>query len=111
MNLSNTRTCNSIWERTFGWFRDLRIAASWNKKYKHKESFQKGGTLMMSTGKMAGRTKECKSDPSKLGRWSEMLLQGKEEKRIRIVMLYRPVQNKEQINLVYNITKTSMTYE
>ena len=30
---------------------------------------------------------------------------------IRIVMLYCPCQNEEKIYLVYNITKTSMTYK
>ena len=111
VNWSNTRTYDSIWERTFGWFRDLRIAASWNKDFKYKQSFQRGGTLMMSTGKMAGRTKECRSDPSRLGRWSEMLIQGKEGKTTRIVMLYRPNLNGRKMNSAYNVTKTTMTYE
>ena len=111
INWKNTNTHNSIWERTYGWFRDLRIATSWNTKYKHTSAFQRGGTLMLATGKMAGRTKESRSDPWRWGRWSEMLIQGKEDRQIRVITLYRPNHNAGKINSVFNITKTTMTSE
>ena len=58
---------NSIWERTFGWFRDLRISAAWNSKCKHTGPFVRGGTMMMVMGKMVGRMKESRLDSLRLG--------------------------------------------
>ena len=74
VNWGHTRTYSLIWERTFGWFRDLRISTSWNSKYKHPGAFIRGGTMMMVAGKMAGRTKESKVGSLRLGQWSEILL-------------------------------------
>ena len=40
-----------------------------------------------------------------------MLVQGKQGREIRVVMLYRPNYNAEKINSVFNITKTTMTQD
>ena len=40
-----------------------------------------------------------------------MLIQGKEGRAIRVVMLYQPNPGAVKINSVYNITKTTMAYD
>ena len=94
-NWSKAETHDNIWERTYGWYRQRKMATSYNSKQISSSQFQRGGTITLATEKMAGRTIEARSDKNKMGRWSWILLKGKEGKSIRAITMYRPCENQK----------------
>ena len=65
--------------------------------------FQWGGTAMIATNESANRVKETGKDTTGLGRWSHMLLEGKNNHKVRVVSAYNPCKssNTQQLQTVY----------
>jgi Endonuclease/Exonuclease/phosphatase family. len=86
-NIPQTQT---FWQVTEGWFEYRRLATSINQTVTSNSPTQFGGTLLMTTNQLAHRTIQLDQDPRRLGRWTSVLLQGKQERRCRIVCAYCP---------------------
>jgi hypothetical protein len=56
------------------------------------EKRQQGGTMILALSSLCHRTINSGADPTGLGRWSWVLLTGKEQ-NIRLICVYRPVQS------------------
>jgi hypothetical protein len=52
-----------------------------------------GGTLMAAINHMTHRVLKSGTDPTRLGRWSWIQFQGKQGMRLRVEMIYRPVES------------------
>ena len=53
INWRNSWKPNTLWERTRGWFENIRLSVTHNTKGKHKSKTQPGGTAMISANNMA----------------------------------------------------------
>ena len=82
-----------IWERTNSWFDDRRLAVSYNSKDVMARRTQYGGTAILAINTMANKVYQCGYDPSGLGRWSWMLIQGKHNTFTRLVSAYCPIKS------------------
>ena len=73
--------------------RHARIVATTNiqeNTTKDSNAYQPGGAMIVCHDKWSGRANQVETDPSKLGRWCIMKLQGKGKKIINIISAYRP---------------------
>ena len=73
------------------WFQTSKTSMAYNqherkRRYKH----QPGGTAIVATGAMALRTGKFDNDKRRLGRWSSLVIQGKNSIKTRIVSVYVP---------------------
>ena len=73
------------------WFQTSKATMAYNQherrqKYKH----QPGGTAIVTKGEMALRTGKWENDSRRLGRWSSILIHGKQSITTRIVSVYVP---------------------
>jgi hypothetical protein len=80
-----------IAERFRGKFEFSKFSCAYNADKAYQDKLQYGGVLMIGQGNTSGRIIKTGRDPSPLGRWSWMLLKGKDHIMIRIVTIYRPV--------------------
>jgi hypothetical protein len=60
------------------WFKQFRLQSSSSNDPTTRASYQPGGTCTGVTNKLAGRITHQGSDPSELGRWSYVCLEGKQ---------------------------------
>ena len=81
---------HNLWERTQGWFEDIRLSVAYNMNDPLAKRGQYGGTAMMAINTMVAKINTCGYDPSGLGRWCWMLLRGKRDTVTRIVTAYCP---------------------
>jgi hypothetical protein len=80
--------------RFHGCFENLRLGYSYNNTDPDWLSpYQPGGTMILCTGTAANRSLQFGSDESGLGRWTWVVLQGREQRKIRIFSVYRPVKS------------------
>jgi hypothetical protein len=61
-----------------------------NRQDTHLSPLQYGGTGVITTTEATHRVLSCSRDPRNLGRWSSMLLSGKQQQKVRIVSVYNP---------------------
>ena len=96
-------TENNLWNRTSSWFQSRRLSVSHNDKVAPKTGryFQVGGTLTMLIDEMASRPLQTGSDEKGYGRWSWIVLTGKDNRVTRFVTAYCPCKS---------TTNTSGTY-
>ena len=71
---------------------------------KDSNLYQPGGTMIVCHDKWSGRAHQVDTDPTKLGRWSVMKLQGKGKKIINIISAYRP--NEHNNNTKHDSSQT-----
>jgi endonuclease/exonuclease/phosphatase family metal-dependent hydrolase len=75
-----------------GFFESMKVAYSNNTTEKEdKQIGQVGGTMLLTIENVTNRVLQSGSDPTNLGRWSWVLLQGKDQRKLRVVSIYRPV--------------------
>jgi hypothetical protein len=68
---------------------------NWNTKdIKSNSCHQPGGTGIIATNDTIHRIVERGGDPSGLGRWTWILLEGKQRHRLRLLTAYRPVESR-----------------
>jgi hypothetical protein len=69
-----TQTARSLGRK---WFRQFRLATSSSNDPTTRKAYQPGGTCTGVINNLAGRITTQGSDPSGLGRWTYMCLEGK----------------------------------
>lgn len=80
-------------ERFRGIFESFKLSWSHNEDPEFDDRYQIGGTLMIANHPIGHRVSKTGNDKDKLGRWSWMLMQGRQGIKVRIVTVYRPVQS------------------
>ena len=78
INWGNSWKPNTLWERTRGWFENIRLSVTHNTKEKHKSKTQPGGTAMISANNMALHARDTGIDHRKLGIWTWARYRGKD---------------------------------
>lgn len=78
---------------TQGWWEHRRVSQSYNKHYDSGKEQQIGGVSIIATNTIAHRSTSVNHDPTGLGRWTSMLIQGKRGFSTRIVCVYRPCKS------------------
>ena len=88
-------------ERTLGKLPTAHLGHfSWNKNdpWDQQEARQWGGTGIIAMPQVTPHILEKGSDKTKLGRWTTLLLQGKQGHRVRLVTGYRPHKLQSGLN-------------
>ena len=85
---------DTIWERTQGWFNNIRLSVGYNREDPLAKRGQYGGMTMMAVNTIVAKINTCGYDPSSLGRWSWMLMRGKRDTITRVITAYCPCKNK-----------------
>ena len=80
----------TFWQYTDGWFEHRRLVTSINEKVPIRTQTQYGGTLLMATNRIAYSIKKLDTDSRRLGRWSSILVKGKNDMLCRIICAYCP---------------------
>ncbi len=80
----------SLHDLTRGWFENRSISYTYNQRVRHKTKHQMGGTAIIAKGETATREYKTEEDLSKLGRWTSMVLRGKDNIKLRVVSVYIP---------------------
>ena len=79
VNWSKVHNSHTIWERTKKWFRTRRIRVSCNTTQTITGRLQQGGTATLIAGEVAHRVKKSGFDDTGLGRWSWVVITGKQQ--------------------------------
>ena len=82
-----------IYNRKDGWFKTRRVITGYNKVTISGGPFKCGDTAIMDTEKVSCRAIETGQEFRNLGRWSWMLLQGKNNMRTRIITAHRTTES------------------
>ena len=83
----------TMWTLTDGWFEHRRLISSINTLVAPRTSTQYGGTILMAVNKLAHSIVSMEEDSRKLGRWTSMVIRGKNQKRARIICAYCPCKS------------------
>ena len=92
---------DTIWDRTKAWAPDRRIGVSYNTQQRITGRHQQGGTATIVTNDISYRYKSSGYDTSGLGRWSWVLVSGKQNCITRFVTVYAPQKGGNGMNTVY----------
>ena len=79
----------TIWDQTKEWFENIRVTASTNQHDTYKKHYQPGGTAIVSQGEVALQIMESGYDTNRMGRWAWSLYRGKNNVKLRVVLVYR----------------------
>ena len=79
---------HAIWERTQGWFDNIRLSVAYNRNDPLARRGQYGGTVMVAVNTIVAKVNTCGYDTSGLGRWTWMLMRGKRDTITRIITAY-----------------------
>lgn len=71
---------------------DGRVTVAHNVWEKRTEKYLAGGTMIITTREATHRTVSTSVDPSKMGRWTSVLLAGKKGYKTRIISVYNPIR-------------------
>jgi hypothetical protein len=80
----------TMWACTEGWFEHRRLTTSINELSPRRTATQFGGTLLMATNRTAYSIGTIENDFRKLGRWSSILITGKNQRRLYMAFLPLP---------------------
>jgi exonuclease III len=80
----------SLWQLTDRWFEYRRLTTSINNLVPSTSQQQFGGTALMAINKLAYSISAVENDSRKLGRWTSILLKGKNQRLCRIICAYCP---------------------
>jgi Exonuclease III len=81
---------NTFWAITEGWFEHRRLSTCNNRQVPAITTTQYGGTLLMMMNRVAYGVMATEDDERGLGRWTSMLLNGKNQSKCRIICAYCP---------------------
>ena len=93
VNWSKVHNAHTLWERTKKWFHTRRIGVSYNTTQTITGRLQQGGTATIVANEVAHRVKTTGFDDSGLGRWSWVLVSGKQGCITRLVTVYCPTKS------------------
>jgi hypothetical protein len=77
----NIPQSQTLWEATSGWFEYRRLVTGINQRIISSLQIQFGGTLLLTINETAHRIVATDKDPRLLGRWTSVLLNGKNGKK------------------------------
>jgi hypothetical protein len=80
-------------ERTWGWFRKISISSSYAFKFPAASPLLAGGKATLVINDYVHRVASLEGDPSRMGRWSSINLQRKDQCSVRFISAYRCVRN------------------
>lgn len=83
----------TFWSISDGWFEHRRMVTSINKQVQPTSKNQFGGTLLLAVNRIAHSIISIEEDPLNLGRWTSILLKGKNATYCRIICAYCPCIN------------------
>lgn len=78
---------------TQGWWQHRRVCQTFNKHFDSGKEQQVGGASIIAINSIAHRSANIQHDPTGLGRWTSMLIKGKQGFLTRIVCVYRPCKS------------------
>lgn len=82
--------------------KQIRVASS-NNRHESIEKFQWGGTAVIAYDTLANMTRSSGADEDGLGRWSWLLLEGYNDRKVRVVSAYNPCRTRStQFATVYS---------
>ena len=90
INWRNIHMDSNWHSRTKNEFQRISSSLSFNIHEKSKKPTLWGGTAIIAIGNVASRVIQKGSDKSGMGRWSWLLLQGRENLVVRIISVYSP---------------------
>ena len=90
-------------QRTSKWWENTHCSFAYNSHDVSSAKFQPGGTAILTKNQLSHKVQSPrKQDPTGLGRWTSTLYQGKQNKLLRIIQVYRPCKpNPHSANGVY----------
>ena len=96
-------TYDRLSQRTSTWWENSHCSYAYNVHDVSTSKFQPGGTAILSKGLLSNKALTIRNqDPTGLGRWTSSLYQGQENKKLRIIQVYRPCKpNPNSNNGVY----------
>jgi Reverse transcriptase (RNA-dependent DNA polymerase) len=89
---------NSLQERFRGKMEFAKFVSANNKDTSYKGAYQPGGSLIITSGKLCGRIRESGTEQNILQRWAWIKLQGRNDTKVVIATLYRPVMSNGPIS-------------
>ena len=101
VNWSRVYSRDTLWDRTKAWVPDRRIGVSYNLHQTVTSKTQPGGTATIAVNDMAHRFKASGYDSTGLGRWSWVVVSGKQNCVTRFVSVYAPQKSGTGMNTVY----------
>lgn len=83
----------TMWACTEGWFEYRRLTTGINQLSPLRTPTQFGGTMLMAMNRIAYSIGNIETDFRQLGRWTSILLKGKNQRKCRIVCAYCPCRS------------------
>ena len=80
-------------ERTWDWFKKISISSSYAFKFPAVNPLLVGGTATLTINDCVHRVTSMEGDPSGMGCWASVKLQGKDQISVRFISAYRCVKN------------------
>ena len=82
---------HTIWNGTSGWCENRRVQVSFNSTKSPRGEYLVGGTAMVAFNDLVFRICDQGADSRKLGRWSFLTINGKNEIKTTFMTAYCPV--------------------
>ena len=101
VNWMKVRNKDTLWDRTKAWAKDRRIGVSYNLHQAVPSKAQPGGTATIAINNMSHRYKSSGYDSTGLGRWSWIVVSGKQKCVTWFVTIYAPQKSGTGMNTVY----------
>ena len=101
VNWGQVHSAHTFWDRTRRWVNMRRVAVAYNRKDKLAGQTQPGGTATLVVDDIAHRYKEAGFDETGLGRWSWIVITGKQQCVTRFITAYCPVKSTKGLTTVY----------
>jgi hypothetical protein len=76
-NLKRIPIQHQLRNMTQGWWEHRRVTQAFNNNFDSRKEQQIGGVSIIAANTLAYRSTSVQNDPSGLGRWSSLLIQGK----------------------------------
>jgi exonuclease III len=92
-NLKRTPVLHNLKHTTQGWWQHRRICQAYNKHFDSGKASQVGGVSIILNNSLAHRSTIPQHDPTGLGRWTSILINGKQNFATRIICAYRPCKS------------------
>jgi len=100
-NLRLTSNEQTLKNATAGWWESRKTHQTYNRHFNTGRPDQVGGTSVTIVNTLSHRAKQVADDPSGLGRWTSIMIEGKHGMKTRIVSAYRPCKSRSGLETAY----------